>query len=57
MTADEENDVRTAKRGCLESLGERPQWISEEDDNDFQVVMLKSSGTIYFLDLAKRDWI
>ena len=57
MTADEENEFRTAQRVRLESLGERPQWISDEDGNDFQVVMLKSSGTIFFLDLAKRDWI
>ena len=57
MSASEENDFRSEQRIRLESLGECPQWISDADGNDYQVVMLKSSGTVFFLDLDKRDWV
>ena len=52
----QERSIRTAQRMRLENLGEQVCWVVDENGFDQQAVMLKSNGTILFLDVRRADW-
>ena len=52
-----QEDVIREKRQHAVNLGERPSWVQDADKPQQLVFMLKRNGTLFTLDLQRKDWV
>ena len=50
-----DSKIFTAQRERLEALGEQVQWVTDTSEKQRPAIMLKSNGTLFFLDTTRGD--
>ena len=53
----QENKFRRKQRARVERFGESVYWLLEPDGLESLVFLSKSSGSLFYLDLERRDWV
>ena len=49
--------IRREQRARLVNLGEKVYWVTDEEGVEQQMVLLKSNGTLFQLDITLGDWL
>ena len=52
-----EQRVRREQRARHVNLGEKVYWVTDEEGVQQQMVLLKSNGTLFQLDITLSDWL
>ena len=53
----QKNKFRRKQRARAKRLGESVQWLLKPDSLERMAIMSKPSGSFFYLDLKRRDWI
>ena len=52
-----EQRIRREQRARLVNLGEKVCWVTDEDNVQQQMVLLKGNETLFQLDITHGDWV
>ena len=52
-----EQQIRREQRARLVNLGEKVFWVTDEEGVKQQMVLLKTNGTLFQLDITLGDWL
>ena len=52
-----EQRIRREQRARLVNFGERVYWVTDEEGDQQQMVLLKCNGTLFQLDITLGDWL
>ena len=52
-----EQRIRREQSARLVNLGEKVYWVTDEEGVQQQMVLLKSNGTLFQLDITLGDWL
>ena len=53
----QEQQILREQRSRLVNLGEKVYWVTQKDGVQQQMVLLKSNGTLFQLDITLGDWL
>ena len=53
----EKQRICREQRARLVNLGEEVYWVTDEEGVQQQMVLLKSNGTLFHLDIRLEDWL
>ena len=56
-TVHRDQRVRREQRERLANLGQKVQWVTDADGTPQQLVLLRTNGTLFQLDVALGDWV